>query len=417
MAAFDPRQLQGRARAPAYANDSPPAGVDVPRLLRWRLAQTRAQMTRQGMDACLLFDAVNIRYACGARNMQIFTSRNPTARYLFVPAQGDVVLFEFAGCEHLAAGALVNEVLPAVAVSYVAAASRQLEQCKKWGDAVESQLRKNKCGRRVGMEAASHLHASEMRRRGYEVLDAQSVMERARAKKSPDELACIRHSLAVTEAAVATMREALRPGITENQLWALLHQHIIANNGDYIETRLLASGARAHPWFQECSPKPIAGGELVALDTDVVGPGGYYADFSRTFFAGGGKPTGRQKTLYKMAFDEVQHNMQLCRPGASFREIGEKAWKIPQPFVDNRYFVVAHGVGMTGEYPYILHAMDFAASGYDGVLQPNTTLCVESYIGEPGNGVKLEEQILVTETGCERLSAFPWDEALLGREF
>ena len=72
---------------------------------------------------------------------------------------------------------------------------------------------------------------------------------------------------------------------------------------------------------------------------------------------------------------------------------------------------------MTGEYPYILHAQDLA-SGYDGVIEPNMMLCVQSYIGAKGGaeGVKLEEQVLATATGIEPLSRFPFDEALLGRE-
>ncbi|MGH6887374.1 MAG: M24 family metallopeptidase, partial [Geminicoccales bacterium] len=110
--------------------------------------------------------------------------------------------------------------------------------------------------------------------------------------------------------------------------------------------------------------------------------------------------------------------MALIRPGMTFRELSEKAWPIPDDYLDNRYFVLAHGVGMTGEYPYILHACDFDAHGYDGVIEPGMTLCVESYIGAKNGreGVKLEQQVLVTETGIELLSHFPFDEALLGRE-
>ena len=101
----------------------------------------------------------------------------------------------------------------------------------------------------------------------------------------------------------------------------------------------------------------------------------------------------------------------------TFRELSERAWPIPDAYVANRYFVLAHGVGMTGEYPYILHRQDLA-SGYDGVIEPNMTLCVESYVGAAGGpeGVKLEEQVLVTASGIEPLSRFPFDEALLGRE-
>jgi Xaa-Pro aminopeptidase len=195
---------------------------------------------------------------------------------------------------------------------------------------------------------------------------------------------------------------------------------VIENNGDYVETRLLSSGPRTNPWMQEAGPRMVEPSDLVALDTDVVGPFGYYADFSRTFFCGSGRPGDEQKKLYKLAFEQIQYNLELFKPGMTFREIAERAWVIPEPYVKNRYFVLAHGVGMTGEYPYLLHRHDFE-NGYDGVLEPGMTLCVESYVGEYGDadanddseGVKLEQQILITDQGFELLSHFPFEPDLL----
>ena len=76
---------------------------------------------------------------------------------------------------------------------------------------------------------------------------------------------------------------------------------------------------------------------------------------------------------------------------------------------------VAHGVGVTDEYPMIQKPMDWDAQGYDGVVEENMTLCVESYMGVVGgaDGVKLEEQIVVTANGAELLSTFPFEENLL----
>ena len=140
-----------------------------------------------------------------------------------------------------------------------------------------------------------------------------------------------------------------------------------------------------------------------------------YCDFSRTFHAGPDAPSAAQKELYRHAVEQVRHNMDVIRPGMTFREYAGKAWAIPERYVANRYFVSAHGCGMTGEYPYLYHGMDFDAAGYDGVIEPGMTLCVESYIGEEGGteGVKLEEHCLVTEGGLEPLSRFPLEERLL----
>ena len=70
---------------------------------------------------------------------------------------------------------------------------------------------------------------------------------------------------------------------------------------------------------------------------------------------------------------------------------------------------------MTGEYPYLYHRADYSTSGYDGILEPNMNICVESYIGEEdgSEGVKLEQQVLITESGIELLSKFPFEEHLL----
>ena len=388
------------------------------RLRLGRLERVREQLQRRDLAACVLVDPVNIRYATGARNMQVFHLRNP-ARYLFVATEGPVILFEFPGCHHLAAGLeTIDEIRPGTAVSFAAAGPQVEHKAKAWAAEIGDLLRRHGGGnRRVGIERVYWAAAAALAAQGFELCDAQDPIERARAIKTADELVCIRRSIAAVERGVAEMGAGLHPGMSENALWALLHQSVIAQDGDYIETRLLSSGPRTFPWFNETGPRPIENGDLVALDTDVVGRFGYYADFSRTFFCGRGRPSDEQRLLYRLAHEQVQTNLALIRPGMSFRELSERAWPIPERYVDHRYFVLAHGVGMTGEYPYVLHPQDFAA-GYDGVIEAGMTLCVESYIADRDGhqGVKLEEQVLVTPTGIEVLSRFPYDDALLGRE-
>lgn len=78
-------------------------GIDLPAVRRYRQARVRAEMTKRGIAAVVLMDPVNIRYATGTRNMQVFSQRNGPARYLLLTEHRSV-LFEFTGCEHLAAG-------------------------------------------------------------------------------------------------------------------------------------------------------------------------------------------------------------------------------------------------------------------------------------------------------------------------
>jgi len=393
--------------------------IDLAAVRRYRLDRVRQEMARYGVDACLLFDSVNMRYATGSRNMQVFSSRNP-ARYLFVPLDGPVILYEFTGCEHLADGLeTIDEVRTAITASFVAAGDEIGERERLWATEMAAVVRKH-CGANatVGVERINAGAAMALAAEGFTVVDAQQPVERARAVKSDEELKCVVSSIRATERAVAQMRDVLRPGLTEQQLWSVLHQAVIAQGGDYVETRLLSSGQNTNPWFQETSHRVIEPNELVALDTDVVGCFGYYADFSRTFHAGPDAPTAAQRELYAVAHEQVHHNMAIITPGMSFREYSEKAWDIPAKYEANRYYLSAHGVGMTGEYPYLYHHRDFAAAGYDGVFEPNMTICVESYIGAEGGaeGVKLEQHCLVTDTGLVALSEFPFEPTLLAEE-
>ncbi|MFC6671060.1 M24 family metallopeptidase [Marinobacterium aestuariivivens] len=391
-------------------------GIDLGAVRRYRLGRVRAEMRKRAIGALVISDPVNIRYATGTRNMQIFCARNTPSRYLIVTEQR-TILFEFTGCEHLAAGyETIDEVRPSMTASFVAAGPDIAVREKAWAAEIVATITELVGpGATVGLERMNAGAAIAMAQLGVRIVDAQEPIEMARAIKSDEEVKCVIASLRATEVAVGRLREAIRPGVTENELWSVLHQSVIAQNGDYCETRLLSAGRRTNPWFQECSSHVIGENELVALDTDVVGCHGYYSDFSRTFHTGPGKPTEAQRTLYKLAYEQVHHNMDILKPGMSFRNYADRAWNIPEKYHANRYYLSAHGVGMTGEYPYLYHHADFPAAGYDGEILPGMTLCVESYIGEAGGreGVKLEQQLLMTETGIRLLSEFPFEEELL----
>lgn len=392
------------------------AGIDLVAVRAWRQGRVRREMATRGIDAVILMDPVNIRYATGARNMQVFSMRNGPSRYLVMTADRSI-LYEFTGALHLPGGLeTIDEVRPAVTASFVAAGPRIAEREKLWAQEMAATLRALAGDRpRVGIERMNGGTVLALVEAGIHLVDAQEPVERARAIKSAEEMNCVNASLRATERGVAELRAAIHPGLTEAELWSVLHRSIIAQNGDYVETRLLNSGARTNPWFQETGDKVIGVNELIALDTDVVGYHGYYSDFSRTFHAGPDRPTAHQRDLYKVAHEQVHHNKEILRPGLSFRDYADAAWDIPAKYHANRYYLSAHGCGMTGEYPYLYHRGDFPDAGYDGEIRPGMTLCVESFIGEEhqGEGVKLEQQVLVTETGVELLSRFPFEEALL----
>jgi Xaa-Pro dipeptidase len=391
-------------------------GIDMARMRAYRLNRVREQLKQRDYGACVLFDPINIRYATGTRNMQVWTLHNP-ARYAFVPAEGSIVLFDFHGCEHLTENLeTIGEVRPTTTWFYFNNGPKMYERAKLWAAEIADLVRE-RCGgnKRLALDHCDPLGAKALEALGIDVVDAQEPLEHARVIKSPDELACMNISVAVCDVGIARMREALRPGLTEWQIWSILHQTNIELGGEWVECHLLSSGGRTNPWWREASDRIIRPGDLVAFDTDLIGPLGYGADISRTFFCGPGKPNAEQRRLYSLAVEQIHYNLDLVKPGIGFREFTERAMKLPPEFIKNRYSAIAHGVGLSNEYPCIWYPEDFPRIGYDGALEENMTICFESYIGEDGGaeGVKLEQQVVITKTGYQLLSTFPFEEQLM----
>jgi Xaa-Pro dipeptidase len=390
---------------------------DLDALRAWRLARVRAQLAARDYAGIVVVDPINVRYATDSTNMQVWCLHNPV-RYAFVATDGPVVVFDFHGSAHLSAHLdLVDEVRPGRGWYFFKSGDRIDEHAQGWAAEIAELVQAHGGGnRRVAIDHVNPEGAEALRSRGLSVHEGQAVMEVARAIKSGDEIKAMRCALATCETAMHLMQQHLRPGITEQELWAHLHAENIKRGGEWIETRLLSSGPRTNPWFQECGSRAIEDGDLVAFDTDLIGPYGYCADISRTWLCGAGRATASQADLYRLAREQLAYNLELVRPGLGFREFSERALPLPERYAGNRYSTIAHGVGLCDEYPAIYYPEDTAQSGYDGVLEENMTICIESYVGEAGGreGVKLEQQLLITATGAELLSRYPFEDHAFG---
>ena len=388
----------------------------MPALREYRLARLQEQIIRHNCAGLLLFDPLNIRYATDATNMQLWTTHNP-ARACFVPPQGNVILWDFHNCEHLSQHLpLIVEVHHGASFFYFETGDRTAAAADEFVAVIlDLMARFGGKNKRLAVDRIEHVGYAALRANDVDVLEGQVLTEHARSVKNANELNAMRCAIHACERAVDEMRDAMRPGVSENEMWAALHAGNIKRGGEWIETRILASGPRTNPWFQECGPRIMQEGDMMAFDTDLVGTHGYCCDISRSWIVGDAKPTDEQRTLYQIAYEHVMTNISLIKPGMSFAEMTAKAHRLPEAYRPLRYGVLAHGVGLCDEYPSVRYPEDVEAHGYSGSFMPGMTLCVEAYVGEVGGqeGVKLEEQVVVTETGCEPLSQYPYEKALL----
>ena len=383
--------------------------IDVERMYEYRRDRLREQLRLHEVDFCILVNPISLRYAVDYRSYMLFQSHIPTV-YLFLPQEGPTV---FYGCYYDVPQ--VDDFRPGRPHAFFEGGTNIDEAARGLADDVVAYL--DEIGsrrRRVAIEYVNPSVTRELEARGVEVLDGVRISELARVIKSEDEIACMRWAIAVGEHGAAMLKRALRPGVSELQLWGLLNYTNIANNGDWHEGRMLASGPRINPWLQEASERKVEAGDLVGFDTDMVGPFGYFVDLSRTLHCGPGKPTRRQKEIYRMAVDEIEHNLKLVRPGMTLLEMQRLAYPVPEECRQNAYPCIMHAVGMCDEYPQA-RPLFRGENPYDCRLQAGMVVCIESYMGPLGerDGVKLEQQVLITDDGYELLTTFPYEESLL----
>ncbi len=394
------------------------AGIECPNLplmreLRFeRLVQ---KINERNLDALLIFDPLSIRYATDCPDMQLWNAHNPY-RGCLVTAGGYMILWSYTGGDHMTEhNPLVQETRSCLRFFYFLSGDRVSEKASEFADEIVEVMKQHVgSGKKIAIDKIPYIGYQALKDRGFMISDGEEVMEKARVIKNAEEIKAMRCAIHACEQSIIPMRERAVPGVTENDVWAELHRENIRRGGEWIETRLIASGQRTNPWLQECGPRVIGNNEILAFDTDLIGVYGFCVDMSRTWFIGDGEPTQRQKYMFQLAVEHIEYNASIVKPGMGFRELSEKIRQMPEEYAQQRYSCPFHGVGLCDEYPHIAYLQDFDKEGVDGVIEPGMILCAESYIGEVGgpDGVKLENPILVTETGMEQLTYYPYDEKL-----
>ena len=389
---------------------------DLPAMRQYRLNRLVQAINDRDYAGVLIFDPLSIRYATDTTHMQLWNAHNPF-RACLVTADGHMVLWEYGGYAYLSEyNPLVKEVRFGASFFYFATGQRTEEKAELFAGAVD-QLLRERVGdnRRLAVDKIQIEGLRALDKIGIEIKDGEELMERTRAIKGPDEIKAMRCAMLACEKSIEEMREVAVPGVSENDVWAELHKSNIKRGGEWIETRILSSGQRTNPWFQECGPRIIQNNEILSFDTDLIGCYGMCTDISRSWFIGDGQPTARQKEMHAIAYEHIMTNTEMVKPGVTFQELTKGGHHLPDKYIPQRYGSKFHGVGLCDEWPAIKYPIDWKERGYSGELEAGMMLCVEAYVGEVGgpDGIKLEDQLLVTEDGVENMTRCPFDAKLM----
>ena len=338
------------------------------------------------------------------------------ARYCVVPAEGAPVLFEYKGSVHVAQK-LVQDVR--VAYGWQFGGSESAPKAREWAQSLRSVLREMGLDReRLAVDRLDTIGFLALQAEGFQIVDASPATVDAREVKTPEEVQLMALNGGIGDAMLAEFEAAIRPGIREYELLAVLSDSLLRRHGEFLFTRLVASGTNTNPWLTEAHDKIVQPGDLVGVDTDANGYEGYVIDVSRTFLCGD-DPSPAQKEAYRVAYDCVTGMVELVRPGMTFEEFAAQAPKLPEAYRAMRYPGMVHQAGLEDEGPGIPYVDDDRGPRRilpHRELKENMVLNLECYAGKVGVpfGVKLEDQVVVTPTGCELLCTYPYDAKLLG---
>ena len=388
----------------------------LPTMRQQRLERLAAGIQARGYAGALFFDPLNIRFASDTSNMQLWNTHNPF-RACFVGADGYMVLWDFKNDDLLTHfNPLVRETRSGASMFYFVSGDGAGNDAKRFAAEVDALVRE-RCGdnRRLAVDKIPIHGLRALDAVGFEMMDGEELAERVRSIKQEEEIKAMRCAVSACEQAMYAMQAQAAPGMTENDIWAILHAENIRRGGEWIETRLLASGPRTNPWFQECGPRVLQNNEILGFDTDLVGCYGMCADLSRTLFIGDGKPTDEMRRLYREAHAQIVDNMATLEPGVTFEQLSHLGRPLPEEFFARRYSVKMHGVGLCDEWPSVPYPQDLTPGTFDHPLEPGMMICVEALIGTKGGDVciKLEDQVLITDDGVDNMTKFPFDDALL----
>jgi Xaa-Pro dipeptidase len=243
---------------------------------------------------------------------------------------------------------------------------------------------------------------------GAAPVDATTILNEQRAVKTPDELVRIRRAVALVDLGCQVFRWVLERGTTETEVAAAVESTINAHGVTYVDA------TRARAWatvlaghgsvvagrpFQVSRMRRIEEGESAILELGVVVEG-FWADLTRTFVAG--EPTARQHEIHAIVLAAHDAAIAAIRPGVVGSAVDQAAREViaAAGFGPTFRHQTGHGLGFRYHEPLpLLHPR------YDRPLAANMVVTVEPGIYLPGEfGVRIEDDVLVTETGAESLS-------------
>jgi len=353
-----------------------------------RIARLRAALAERGLDGLVVVKPENRAYLSG------FTG---SAGVLLITPERAVLITDFRYTEQAAAQAPAFQVM----------------KPESTDEALIARLVDEFGLKRIGYEG-DHLTVDQFQTyrqavSGCEWVSVTGLVETLRMVKDQTEIARMRRAAEIADEAFAQILPLVKPGAVERDLAAELEYRMkkLGAEGVAFET-IVVSGVRSSLPHGRPSDKAIAAGDLVTFDFGALYEG-YCSDMTRTVVVG--EPTDKQREIYSIVLEAQKRGVAACRPGITGKELDDVCRSYIKERGYGEYF--GHGTGH-GVGRFIHEGPRVSQRGGDVVLQPGMVVTIEPGIYLPGwGGVRIEDMLLVTESGAEVLTRTPKELLIL----
>jgi Xaa-Pro dipeptidase len=394
--------------------------VDFSRLHRYRVARARTALEESDLGAMLCFDNNNIRYLTSSVIGE--WSRDKFARYALFTGNSDPYLWDFGSAaahhrlhnpwfepDHWRAGMLGLRGSVGEEAGLFANAAKEIADLLRQEGVFDMP---------IGVDVCEPPMLFALQQEGLDVRDVQQVMLNARQIKSMDEIILLNQSASMVDGAYHLIAEELKPGKRENEMVALANKFLYDNGSDDVEAINAVSGERCSPHPHNFTDRMYRPGDQAFFDI-IQSYMGYRTCYYRTLNVG--SKTQAQVDAYAKAREWIDNAIALVRPGMTTDKIAA-VWPRAQAFgfdseMEAFGLQFGHGLGLAlHERPIISRLVSFE-NPFE--LKEGMVFALETYCpAADGNGAaRIEEEIVVTATGCRVITLFPAQDLFVANAY
>jgi Xaa-Pro aminopeptidase len=391
--------------------------INYPRMREERMKRTREKMKKHGIPALLLFERNNIRYATSVLGV----NGGRRLRFALVFAEHDPIIYEHAdiGIQQLQHCSWIKPENMRVAntwLSGLVGPNATKTQVKKWIACIKQDLEeRGLLKEKLGADSLDRIGAEALKDAGIHVVDGKTPMVEARMIKTEDEINCLKMADAILDRAWYKMYEAMKPGVKECELMGIGLKACWEMGVDFAEGHV-KSGPRGWPNYRGplASDRIIQPGDILFSDLYNCTFAGYNTCYYRCFIVGR-EPNAREKEWYKKCHAYLYDALEEVKPGKTTADAAKRfppastwGYKSEEATIMSQF---GHGIGLDNyEQPLVARAFSLEDPQ---PFEKGMVLAFETQEGELGlGGVRLEEEVLVTDNGCEVITRWPHENII-----